>query len=152
MNAQFTPTLPGSNNAHSSGRRVDTYDRGYNRGTGCNEGTDLEALRLAHQGQLNEQGYHNDGFVVSDSTSEEDGDSSSDYTPEELSHRLRSSGKDADDSSSDYTPSGEDDAESEEEPSDGEEEVDDDSSDYVPSEDDDEDDDDDDDSSSDYND
>jgi hypothetical protein len=148
MNAQFTPTLPGSNNGHSSGRRVDTYDRGYNRGTGCNEGTDLEALHLAHQGQLNEQGYHNDGFVVSDSQSEADDDSSSDYTPEELSHRLRSSGKDADDSSSDYTPSSEDDAESENNPSDSDEEVDDDGSDYVPSEDDDddyEDDDDDDD-------
>ena len=137
MNAQFTPTLPGSNNAHSSGRRVDTYDRGYNRGTGCNEGTDLEALRLAHQGQLNEQGYHNDGFVVSDSQSEADDDSSSDYTPEELSIRLRSHDKDDEDSSSDYTPSSEDN-DSEYVPSD-EEEDDDDGSDYVPSEDDDDD-------------
>ena len=151
MNAQFTPTLPGSNNAHSSGRRVDTYDRGYNRGTGCNEGTDLEALHLAHQGQLNEQGYHNDGFVVPDSQSEADDDSSSDYTPEELSIRLRSQDKDDEDSSSDYTPSSEDDIESEEDPSDSEEEVDDDDDDYVYSEDDDDDDDDDDDSSSDYN-
>ena len=108
MNAQFTPTLPGSNNAHSSGRRVDTYDRGYNRGSGCNEGTDYEALRLARQGQLDQHGYHNDGFVVPDSHSELDEDSSSDYTPDELSIRLRSQGKDAEDSSSDYHPTDED--------------------------------------------
>ena len=141
MDAQFTPTLPGSNNAHSIGRRVDTYDRGYKRGSGCNEGTDYEALRLARQGQLDQHGYHNDGFVVSDSHSELDEDSSSDYTPDELSTRLCSLGKDAEDSSSDYHPTDED---SEEQDDDGGSD-----SDYVPS-DEEEDDDEDDDSSSDY--
>lgn len=145
MDAQFTPTLPGSNNAHSSGRHVDTYDRGYNRGSGCNEGTDYEALRLARQGQLDQHGYHNDGFVVSDSQSDIDEDSSSDYTPEELSTRLRSQGKDAEDSSSDYHPTDEDsEEEAEEQDDDGDSD-----SDYVPS-DEEEDDDEDDDSSSDY--
>jgi len=163
MNAQFTPTLPGSNNAHSSGRRVDTYDRGYKRGSGCNEGTDYEALRLARQGQLDQHGYHNDGFVVSDSHSELDEDSSSDYTLEEVATWLRSQGKDAEDSSSDYHPTDEDSEEEAEEddavdsdyvPSDEEqdenaEEDDAADSDYVPS-DEEQDDDEDDDSSSDY--
>ena len=162
MDAQFTPTLPGSNNAHSIGRRVDTYDRGYKRGSGCNEGTDYEALRLARQGQLDQHGYHNDGFVVSDSHSELDEDSSSDYTPDELSTRLCSQGKDAEDSSSDYHPTDEDSEEqdddggsdsdyvpSDEEQDENAEEDDAADSDYVPS-DEEEDDDEDDDSSSDY--
>lgn len=160
----FTSTRAGANNAHTSGRSIDTYDRGYNRGYGCNEGTDYEALRLAREGELDQHGYHNDGFVVPDSQSEVDEDSSSDYNPEELPVRLRSRGNDAEDSSSDYHPTDEDTGENSDEDGDEEhnnaEEDDDDDSDYIPSDDEDNDDDDDDydddednddDSSSDYN-
>ena len=99
MNAMFTATLAAANNAHTRGRPVDTYDRGYNRGSGCNEGTDYEALHLARRGQLDQHGYHNDGFVVSDSQSDIDEDSSFDG---ELSIRMRSEGKNDSDSSSDH--------------------------------------------------
>ena len=156
MQAMFTPTRAGANNAHTRGRSTDMYDRGYNRGSGCNEGTDYEALRLARQGELDQHGYHNDGFVVPDSQSEDDEDSSSDYNPEELPVRLRSRRNDAEDSSSDYHPTDEDTGENSDEDGGEEhnnaEEDDDGDSDYIPSdEEEEEDDDEDDDSSSDYN-
>jgi hypothetical protein len=68
MATQFTPNLPGSNNgaASTEGRRVDQYDRGYDRGDGCAEGRDYEAAALAVKGKLTSQGYHGDGFVVED--------------------------------------------------------------------------------------
>lgn len=150
MNAMFTATLAAANNSHTRGRPIDTYDRGYNRGSGCNEGTDYEALHLARRGQLDQHGYHNDGFVVSDSQSDIDEDSSSDYTPDELSIRMRSEGKNDEDSSSDYHPTDEDSDEDIEEHDENAEEDDDADSDYVPSDEEEEDDDEDDDSSSDY--
>ena len=68
MATQFTPNLPGSNNgaASTEGRRVDQYDRGYDRGDGCAEGRDYEAAALAVKGKLTSHGYHGDGFVVED--------------------------------------------------------------------------------------
>ena len=68
MYAQITPNLPGSNNGAEStkGRRVDQYDRGYDRGDGCAEGRDYEAAALAVKGKLTSHGYHDDGFVVED--------------------------------------------------------------------------------------
>ena len=45
----FTETLAAANNSRTRGRPIDTYDRGYNRGSGCNEGTDYEALHLARR-------------------------------------------------------------------------------------------------------
>ena len=151
MNAMFTATLAAANNSRTRGRPIDTYDRGYNRGSGCNEGTDYEALHLARQGQLDQHGYHNDGFVVPDSQSDIDEDSSSDYTPDELSIRMRSEGKNDEDSSSDYHPTDEDSDEDIEEHDENAEEDNDADSDYVPSDEEEEDDDEDDDSSSDYN-
>ena len=150
----FTATLAAANNSHTRGRPIDTYDRGYNRGSGCNEGTDYEALHLARRGQLDQHGYHNDGFVVSDSQSDIDEDSSSDYTPDELSIRMRSEGKNDEDSSSDYHPTDEDSDEDIEEQYENieekNEEDNDADSDYVPSDEEEEDDADDDDSSSAY--
>ena len=72
MHTQFTPNLPGSNNGAAStrGRAVDQYDRGFNGADAQQvDVTDYEAMRLAHQGKLTTQGYHDDGFVL------EDGDS-----------------------------------------------------------------------------
>lgn len=68
MYTQITPNLPGSNNGAEStkGRRVDQYDRGYDRGDGCAEGHDYEAAALAVKGKLTSHGYHGDGFVVED--------------------------------------------------------------------------------------
>jgi hypothetical protein len=103
MNAMFTATLAAANNSRTHGRPIDTYDRGYNRGSGCNEGTDYEALHLARRGQLDQHGYHNDGFVVSDSQSDIDEDSSSDEDVEEQYENI----EDGDDADSDYVPSDE---------------------------------------------
>ena len=68
MATQFTPALPGSNNGTAStvGRKVDQYDRGYDRGSGCHEAPDHETATLASKGQLTRHGYHGDGFVVED--------------------------------------------------------------------------------------
>ena len=63
-----TQILPGSNNASTAGRAIDTYDRNFGgiEGNGTDEGVDYEHRHLAQTGQLTESGYHQDGFVVDD--------------------------------------------------------------------------------------
>ena len=72
-----THILPGSNNASTAGRAIDTYDRNFGgiKGNGTDEGLDYEHIRLAHAGQLTESGYHQDGFVVDDRQEPEQDDS-----------------------------------------------------------------------------
>ena len=62
------PHLPGSNNASTVGRAIDTYDRGFDGADGTREPveTSLEERRLAAQGLLTGTGYYQDGFVVED--------------------------------------------------------------------------------------
>ena len=63
-----THILPGSNNASTAGRAIDTYDRNFEgiEGNGTEEGVDYEHRHLAHTGQLTATEYHKDGFVVDD--------------------------------------------------------------------------------------
>ena len=63
-----TKILPGSNNASTAGRAIDTYDRNFGgiEGNGTDEGVDYEHRHLAQTGQLTESGYHQDGFLVDD--------------------------------------------------------------------------------------
>tara|TARA_B100001093_G_scaffold181013_2_gene173827 strand:- start:662 stop:1090 length:429 start_codon:yes stop_codon:yes gene_type:complete len=63
-----TQILPGSNNASTAGRPIDTYDRNFGgiEGNGTDEGVDYEHHHLAQTGQLTESGYHQDGFLVDD--------------------------------------------------------------------------------------
>lgn len=60
--------LPGSNNRHTAGRAIDTYDRGFDgrNGEGTHENTDREEIRLRRSGGLTTTGYERDGFVVED--------------------------------------------------------------------------------------
>ena len=109
MHTQFTPNLPGSNNGAAStrGRAVDQYDRGFNGADAQQDDvTDYEAMRLAHQGKLTTQGYHDDGFVL------EDGDSLSE---EEFSE------SEEEESDEEFSESEEEESDEEEEESDEEE-------------------------------
>jgi len=63
-----TQILPGSNNASTAGRPIDTYDRNFGgiEGNGTDEAVDYEHRHLEQTGQLTATGYHKDGFVVDD--------------------------------------------------------------------------------------
>jgi len=60
--------LPGSNNASTAGRAIDTYDRGFDGADGTRDpvNASVEERRLAAQGLLTDTGYHCDDFVVED--------------------------------------------------------------------------------------
>jgi hypothetical protein len=62
------PNLPGSNNASTTGRAIDTYDRGFDGAYGTLDpvSASAEERRLAAQDLLTDTGYHQDGFVVDD--------------------------------------------------------------------------------------
>ena len=70
----FTPHLPGSNNRHTQGRRIDTYDRAYCGGDPSLEAREnaedlrqeQEALARIPAGELLAEGYQQDDFVVDD--------------------------------------------------------------------------------------
>ena len=70
----FTPHLPGSNNRHTQGRRIDTYDRAYCGGDPSLEAREnaedlrqeQEALARIPTGELLAEGYQQDDFVVDD--------------------------------------------------------------------------------------
>ena len=72
-----TQILPGSNNASTAGRPIDTYDRNFGgiEGNGTDEGVDYEHRHLEQTGQLTAAGYHKDGFVVDDRQEPEQDDS-----------------------------------------------------------------------------
>jgi len=72
-----TQILPGSNNASTAGRPIDTYDRNFGGigGNGTDEGVDYEHRHLTQTGQLTATGYHKDGFVVDDRQEPEQDDS-----------------------------------------------------------------------------
>ena len=72
-----TQILPGSNNASTAGRPIDTYDRNFGgiEGNGTDEGVDYEHRHLEQTGQLTAAGYHKDGFVVDDRQEPEQEDS-----------------------------------------------------------------------------
>ena len=72
-----TQILPGSNNASTAGRPIDTYDRNFGgiEGNGTDEGVDYEHRHLEQTGQLTAAGYHKDGFVVDDRQEPEQNDS-----------------------------------------------------------------------------
>jgi len=72
-----TQILPGSNNASTAGRPIDTYDRNFGgiEGNGTDEGVDYEHHHLAQTGQLTATGYHKEGFVVDDHQEPEQDDS-----------------------------------------------------------------------------
>jgi len=72
-----TQILPGSNNASTAGRPIDTYDRNFGgiKGNGTDEELDYEHIRLERTGQLTKAGYHMDGFVVDDRQEPEQEDS-----------------------------------------------------------------------------
>lgn len=111
MATQFTPNLPGSNNGAESteGRRVDQYDRGYDRGDGCAEGRDYEAAALAVKGKLTSHGYHGDGFVVEDDVEDDfSGDEYEESEEEEFSD-------DDDDEEEEWEPESSDEEEEDEE-------------------------------------
>ena len=83
--------LPGANNSSTTGREVDTYDRGFGgmEGSGTSEGRDFEHERLWVEGKLTNTGYKKDGFVVGDDELEVSSDSDFDVevraTEEEMS-------------------------------------------------------------------
>ena len=139
--AGFAPVLPGSNNQHTVGRSVDTYDRefGGEFGSGCFEATDQQETSLRQAGELTTSGYHQDGFVVGDGELEEgevlegDDDDGDDLdTTEVLVDRVRGS-------NGDHQPTAQDADEAElgeeEEVVEEEVEEDDDDSDYDPDDD-----------------
>ena len=86
-----TKMLPGANNGSTTGREVDTYDRGFGgmEGSGTSEGRDFEHERLWVEGKLTNTGYKKDGFVVGDDELEVSSDSDFDVevraTEEEMS-------------------------------------------------------------------
>ena len=63
-----TPMLPGANNEHTTGRRVDTYDRGFGgpEGSGLADTVDQTDRSILRHGKFTGTGYHKDGFVVED--------------------------------------------------------------------------------------
>lgn len=68
-----TPMLPGANNEHTTGRRVDTYDRGFGgpAGSGLADTVDQTDRSILRHGKFTDSGYHEDGFVVDDDAMEE---------------------------------------------------------------------------------
>ena len=69
----FAPVLAGSNNKHTRGRAIDTYDRAFGSkfADGTYEAVDQQEAQLRQTGQLTSTGYHQDGFVVGDEELEE---------------------------------------------------------------------------------
>jgi len=79
------PNLPGSNNASTTGRAIDTYDRGFDGAYGTLDpvSASAEERRLAAQDLLTDTGYHQDGFVVDDDAE------LTDYSDSETDERWR---------------------------------------------------------------
>ena len=63
-----TQMLPGANNEHTTGRRIDTYDRGFGgpAGSGLADTVDQTDRSILRHGKFTGTGYHKDGFVVED--------------------------------------------------------------------------------------
>ena len=63
-----TQMLPGANNEHTTGRRIDTYDRGFGgpAGSGLTDTVDQTDRSILRHGKFTGTGYHKDGFVVED--------------------------------------------------------------------------------------
>ena len=68
-----TQMLPGANNEHTTGRRIDTYDRGFGgpAGSGLADIVDQTDRSILRHGKFTGTGYHKDGFVVADGDMEE---------------------------------------------------------------------------------
>lgn len=67
-------SIPGSNNAHTAGRTIDTYDRAYDGSEAPDvrerDHHDHEELLHARNGNLTDTGYLRDDFVVDDNVVE----------------------------------------------------------------------------------